>query len=888
MSTKFIAYRTNTWPPPAAPAAVVVPQEDRTQVYWGDDAPPDIQPGQAIVFTATAWDFTLPVGHLHTQENIRLTFEIHLRLRLADPHAFWLDVMQREDTLTEEAFKAYLTDLLRQALAPTCNQSHLNDLDRPGIRQALAHQVQAYLYNQADIHHRSGLDVEQVEVQSIRFTAQRGEALEDLYLFHSLPPERRGHVRVADSQMFTWVREAASRPTVPASVWRAPSSIWRPERWRHRLGGRVVTAPLLHRDRLYVATEDGTVWAFERLSREGDAGSAQWEPAWDTPAHLPARPGAGMVIAAQTLWIPGEDGILYGVRLSDGRIARQIEIRGRLRSAPTVVGDALYIATDRPKGTFSPEGGGRLVKVDPWSGGIVKEVPISSRGFRAQPIQWGEFLLLSDRRNVVYRVDLNLEHVESWRLKRVGRLLAGVAVDKEHDSIIAVDGAPGYGWVITLDIRGQERARTQLPGTIINPPLVWKGQIFVPVSGEGRRGYLFRLDPRTLHPVDEPIVTDGRVTASPVGFEDIVIFGSHDGLVYAVWADSGKLFWKFHSGNRVIVPPAVSEDGIIFVVDEGGNINALPWYCGNSVEAARWSEERGRVEEAVRLWEEAGDVEMAMEVAEEKKRWRLAAEVAHRYGYYERAAWYYQQLAEFLKRRRRRKEAAKWWYRAAEVWKEIQEWEKRHQCLKEAALAEGWPLLWIEPLNKPQVRQGEMAQIELEIQNIGGGPAKEVEVEIRGTVLRAERKLLPGIIERKQRRQVTLPVYPSESGMARLRVYVRYRSPGVRQEFEEYREIILFVDREPEVHYHYHGTHVSIGKDGVVILRGEGGEVHADIGGDGVVFGGSRGRHIDFQMAGDDEERVGSPGEVRYCPRCGAAILDEYKFCVQCGYRLRE
>jgi len=870
---------------------VLLPEdEEHTRVAWEGEIPLDDQGQAAIAFLQKMWEMSLVVAELQSEEGVPLTLDLRIGLKLVDPHKFWLDVMQRGDRLTEAEFKLYLADVVRHAVGLYCASTSLSALNQPGIRDELEEHIVHYLHGEGDVRNRSGLELLSLTLEGIRFPlrSEGANTYRDVYLEHSVPASRRKEVDVAESRILREVREAAVRSTVLRSTWRLRSSVSRPELWRHRLEQRVVTAPLVYGERLYVATEDGTVWAFERLSQDRDTGKVQWQSAWDTPTHLPARPGAGMAVAAQTLWVPGEDGILYGVRLSDGRIVRQIEIRGRLRSAPTVVDDALYIATDRPKGTFSPEGGGRLVKVDSWSGGIVKDVPISSRGFRAQPVQWGEFLLLSDRRNVVYRVDLNLEHVESWRLQRVGRLLAGVVVNQEHDSIIAVDGASGYGWVIALDIRGQERARTQLPGTIINPPLVWKGHIFVPVSGERRRGYLYRLDPRTLRPVDEPVVTDGRVTASPVGFEDIVIFGSHDGLVYAVWADSGKLFWKFYSGERVIVPPAVSEDGIIFVVDEGGNINALPWYCGNPVEAARWSEERERVEEAVRLWEEAGDIEMAMEVAEEKKRWGLAAEVAHRYGYYERAAWYYQQAAEFLKRRGRRKEAAKWWHRAAEVWEEIQEWEKRHQCLREAALGEGWPLLQIKPLNKPQVRHGQVAQIQFEIRNIGGGAAKDVEVEIRGTVLRAERKSLPGIIERKQRRQVTLFVYPSEAGMARLIVCARYRSPGFRQAFEEYREIVLSVDREPEVHYHYHGAYVSIGKDGVVILRGEQGEVQADIAGDGVVIGGSRGRHIDLHMAGDDELPVGPRGEPRYCPHCGAVVRDEYKFCAHCGYRIRE
>ncbi len=885
----LIAIKT-TWSFDLKPTAVLLlADEERTQTFWRENMASLSPESQVVVFPRDDWDFRLVVDRLQSLEGVPLFLEVQVQVHLVDPHKFWLDVMHREERLTAEEFQAYLSDLVRRAIGPYVASKYLADLDTEGVGSTIAERVRRYV-EEENIRHRSGFALDAVHVEGLRFRLQEGERgqARNVYLGHSLPSSRRASVAVAQTPILRSVRDAASRSVGPKSVWRMPSSAYRPERWRYSLGQQVKTKPLVHENRVYVATEAGVVWAFAR-ERDPELGADRWPLVWPEPARLPTRPGLGMVVAAETLWVSGENGVLYGLRLSDGRVIHQVTLGGRLRSAPTAVDKSLYVATDRPKGTLSPGQGGRLVRIDPHSGGIVKDIVLTPRGLRGQPIAWGEFLFLTDRRNTVYRVDLQLEAVERWSLRGVGRLLAGGTVDRERGQIVVVDGAPGYGTVVTLDVHGRERQRTRLPGTIIAPPLVWKDTLFVPVSGNHQRGYLYRLDPHTLAPLGEPLVTDGPVTSSPVAFEDVIIFGSHDGLVYAVWAANGKVFWKYHSGERVLVSPAVTEDGLVYVVDEAGNLSALPWYGANVVEGARWAKERGRVEDAVRLWEEAGDVEMAMGAAEEHKRWDMAADIAFGYGYYERAAWYAEQVAETLQRRKRMQEAVRWWRYAAEAWEKVEEGERRFLCLKKVARLAGWPLLHIDLLNRPRIQRGGLAQLQLEVKNVGNGPARDVEIEIRGMVDQVQRKVLEGVIEPGKRRLPVFHVYPSEVGMARLVACARYRLPNSHRVVEEYREIVLSVDREPEVHYHYHGAFVRIGGDGVVILRDKEGQIQADIGGDGVVIGGKGEKRTRLYRAEKDDGIMAGDAahNERYCPHCGERVEPGYKFCPRCGLPLQ-
>ncbi|MEQ9071675.1 MAG: PQQ-binding-like beta-propeller repeat protein, partial [Gimesia chilikensis] len=73
--------------------------------------------------------------------------------------------------------------------------------------------------------------------------------------------------------------------------------------------------------------------------------------------------------------------------------------------------------------------------------------------------------------------------------------------------------------------------------------------------------------------------TDGPVRLAPVAWQDLVIFGSDDGCVYAVTAETGALRWKYRAvpsqrlilGNRRLISvwpvrggPVVEEDTLYF------------------------------------------------------------------------------------------------------------------------------------------------------------------------------------------------------------------------------------------------------------------------------------------------------------------------------------
>src|SRR5215210_7207529 len=80
--------------------------------------------------------------------------------------------------------------------------------------------------------------------------------------------------------------------------------------------------------------------------------------------------------------------------------------------------------------------------------------------------------------------------------------------------------------------------------------------------------------------------TDGRVDSTPVVVDGIVYFGSDDGNVYAVAADTAEERWRFAAAGAVDSSPAVA-NGLVYVGSADGSFYALDASSGE----VRWQVE---------------------------------------------------------------------------------------------------------------------------------------------------------------------------------------------------------------------------------------------------------------------------------------------------------
>ena len=89
--------------------------------------------------------------------------------------------------------------------------------------------------------------------------------------------------------------------------------------------------------------------------------------------------------------------------------------------------------------------------------------------------------------------------------------------------------------------------------------------------------------PREFHRVKWKFPTGARVVGSPVTQDKVIYFGSDDGNVYAVEAESGRQIWKTATRGPVPCTPAI-DHGTVYVGSYDGKFYALDAKSG----AVKW------------------------------------------------------------------------------------------------------------------------------------------------------------------------------------------------------------------------------------------------------------------------------------------------------------
>jgi hypothetical protein len=431
---------------------------------------------------------------------------------------------------------------------------------------------------------------------------------------------------------------------------------------------------------------------------------------------------------------------------------------GRLSSAPLAVEDRLYLSVDVDPDRL--ETLGQVVLVDARRGAIHHRWQVSKRGIRATPALAGHHLYVGDRQSGFYRIDVRGDHVEPFAV-RGGRILAA-AVDDRREQIIT---GTLYG-LVALSHDGAPRWTLKLGQAVVGRPCLHGDRLYVG-AGDGR---LYILDPATGTSAAPPFETRGPIASPPANWRHLLFVSSNDGYLYALDTRSGRRAWEYHSGSAITVPPALSEDGRLFVVDSAGHLSALRWCLHNYADGARQAEDDHQWLQACELWTLAQELDAALHAAERANRLDLMAELATEMQLYVRAADCYTILAQ---RASTGEHAALHWRLAAERWVLAHDEEKAQRCRDQAAQRAGQPLLEVSAANLPALVQHQVTQIQVRVGNLGAARAANVTLFYRGHVQRADRREL-GSLDAGDERLVSVEVTPSQSGTASVALSVSY------------------------------------------------------------------------------------------------------------------
>lgn len=345
----------------------------------------------------------------------------------------------------------------------------------------------------------------------------------------SAPVEPRG--RWSDAVMFRG--DPSHRGVYPvAGVPRLGGLAWRTE-----TDGTVRSSPAVSRDRVYVGSSDGQLYALDRAT-----GAVRWKyPAGGSVLSSPAVAN-GLVLFTR------RDGVLVALDAARGSVRWTVKT-----------------------GTELPFPWGR----EGW------DFYVSS------PVIAGDLAIFAAGDGNIYALDVATGR-QRWRYAAGTLFRSSPAVAEGH---IVVGGADGYVYALGLD--GALRWRGETEGatlssekegfdrkTIQGSPAIADGKVYV----GSRDAYLYAFDLRDgkrLWRVGKPAPW---VVTSPVVWNGRIYYGSSDGqYVEAVDADSGKRVWFVRTPDNVIASPVLA-DSILYVADMSGNLFALDAATG----AERW------------------------------------------------------------------------------------------------------------------------------------------------------------------------------------------------------------------------------------------------------------------------------------------------------------
>ncbi|MFL6681671.1 MAG: PQQ-binding-like beta-propeller repeat protein [Burkholderiaceae bacterium] len=218
---------------------------------------------------------------------------------------------------------------------------------------------------------------------------------------------------------------------------------------------------------------------------------------------------------------------------------------------------------------------------------------------RAQPMFRGD----AARQGVTAEAAPRAFHRVRWTFPTGGRVVSSAVW---HDGAVLFGSDDGNVYAVDA-ASGRQRWMTHTGGPVASTPAVSGGRVFA-VSYDGR---LYALDARSgevlwkfategerrfearglhgLQPRNQtyPDLYDVYLS-SPLVVDGKVVFGSGDGHVYAVDAASGRLAWKFATGDVVHASPAYA-DGLVVVGSWDGKLYALDAASG----AQRWAFQAG-------------------------------------------------------------------------------------------------------------------------------------------------------------------------------------------------------------------------------------------------------------------------------------------------------
>ena len=347
--------------------------------------------------------------------------------------------------------------------------------------------------------------------------------------------------------------------------------------WRVKPGGRITACPLVFRDKAYVATDEGFLYALDP-----DTGSEKWR--FKMADGPPYREGksywnwiwpSSPTIKDGILYIGSNGGYLYALDIRTGREKWKATVRNaqRVSASPLPAYGAIFVYM-----TGYGEDSG-LMAVHAETGQVLTIYRNYVWGGWQRSMSFADGTRLATGR----LVDLRSGSIRGEKTAGMGGMNTAAMVDGRiytvggwsgrPSSIKAADFRAGSNiYTVPIESGDSQDVRN---GTSDNTVAVWDDKLYYGT----RQGNLYCADAQTGSRIWKTNLgsrTQCAPSISTVLNSDkaIVYIGCDDGNVWAVDAASGKKLWSYKTDGRVWLDPWVDE-GVLYVASDDGYLYAL-------------------------------------------------------------------------------------------------------------------------------------------------------------------------------------------------------------------------------------------------------------------------------------------------------------------------
>lgn len=350
----------------------------------------------------------------------------------------------------------------------------------------------------------------------------------------------------------------------PAALKTIASPVAIQQLWETRVGSGtedqyIRLTPALADGRIYAASHDGTVAAFDAISGQRF---------WEVHTKLPISGGVGL--SGRQLVLVGTDkGEVVALSQEDGQEAWRATVSSEVLAPPRAANGIVVVRTSDGKFTGLDAGSGerRWVSTHAMPALTLRgnSAPVLLQNLVIAGLATGKLLVLS--------LDRGLPLTEKTISPPQGRT--------EIERLIDIDSEPKiFGDVLYLvAYRGSVAAIDMRSG---NP--IWNRTLssYAGLDVDARQVYVsddadavLALDRRDGNTLWKQSDLSGRRLTAPAASEDYVVVGDLDGYLHWLDKNDGRLVGRVRAASKTILTPPIAAGNIVFVYSKNGSLSAF-------------------------------------------------------------------------------------------------------------------------------------------------------------------------------------------------------------------------------------------------------------------------------------------------------------------------